>query len=728
MGKILIIAEKPSVGRDIARVLGCKKNADGCLVGEDYIVSWAIGHLVTLAEPEDYHKEWKRWDANTLPMLPQSMKLKSISQTMKQLRRLRELMNDTETDSIICATDSGREGELIFRYIYRITKCEKPFSRLWISSMTDIAIKEGFAKLKKGEEYDDLYFSAKCRSEADWLVGMNATRAYSLRYGTLLSIGRVQTPTLAMIVTRQKEIDAFDSKDYFEVQSNYKDFTGIWIDRENNQTKIQEKEKADEIAKKVKGKEGILDEIQKEKKNQPAPLLYDLTELQRDCNKRFGFSAQKTLNLAQDLYEKRKMITYPRTDSRYLSHDMVDTVKETLKKVKAIGCYTPFVERILEKEKLPFSKRIIDDSKVTDHHAIIPANGKVRIESLSVDEKKVYHLIVLRFLAVFYPPYQYTITKLFVKGEGETFLSKGTTVVDWGYMEIYNVLQKTEEKKKKEEDQQLPQLNQGDPVHFEDAVVLKKKTKAPSPYTESSLLSAMENAGRFVEDETLKEQLKESGIGTPATRAAIIERILAVGYVIRKGKNLIPTEKGMKIIEVVPEQLKSPETTGKWEKGLSSIAKGSMEDKRFMDSIKRYVTFLVGDAKTKHQDVIFPSDEPKWKGNVQKGFGTCPLCKSGMVLENTKSFYCSNWKQGCKLSLWKDSVKPYGITLDATMVKTLLEDGVVQEVFATLPQTGEQKKGSMRLNLENGCRVELVNLQNKETTISKENEVTEESE
>lgn len=714
MGKVLVIAEKPSVGRDIARVLGCKKNGDGCLIGEEYIVSWAVGHLVTLAEPQDYHKEWKKWDVGTLPMLPQNMKLKPILQTTKQLKRLRELMNDTETDSIICATDSGREGELIFRYIYRIAKCQKAFSRLWISSMTDIAIQEGFAKLKKGAEYDALYLSAKCRSEADWLVGMNATRAYSLRYGTLLSIGRVQTPTLAMIVTRQKEIDAFDAKDYFEVQSNYGNFTGTWIDKEKNQTKILEKEKADAIAKKVKGKEGVLDEIQKEKKSQPSPLLYDLTELQRDCNKRFGFSAQKTLNLAQDLYEKRKMITYPRTDSRYLSHDMVDTVKITLEKVKTVSCYAPFVQRLLEKESLPFTKRIIDDSKVTDHHAIIPANTKPRTEALSVDEKKVYHLIVMRFLAVFYPPYQYTITKLFVEGEGETFLSKGTTVVNWGYMEIYNTLQKTEEKKKKDEEQQLPPVKEGEVLVFEDALVVKKKTKAPSLYTESSLLSAMENAGRFVEEETLKEQLKESGIGTPATRAAIIERLLAVGYITRKGKSLVPTEKGMKLIEVVPEQLKSPETTGRWEKGLSSIAKGTMEDKRFMESIKRYVTFLVGDAKAKHQEVVFPADPIKGKRTPRKGLGTCPLCKTGTVLENTKSFYCSNWKQGCKLTLWKDSVKPYGISLDETMIKGLLKDGVVKGISVMLPQTGEKKEGSIRLNTQNGCRVELMDLQKPE--------------
>jgi len=404
MGKILVIAEKPSVGKDIAKVLGCNQKGEGCLIGEKYIVTWAIGHLVRLLEPEEYDEKYKRWAYETLPIIPEQMKTKPERKTKKQFDILKKLMNSKEIDSLVCATDSGREGELIFRYIYEAVKCKKPFKRLWISSMTDTAIRKGFESLRPGEEYDALYYSAKCRSEADWLVGMNATRAFTIRYNVLLSIGRVQTPTLSILVQRQKEIDTFVPKDYWEVKADFSGFKGLWTDLENHETRIFEEEKALDIARKVRGKQGIIKDLSEEKKKQPPPLLYDLTELQRDGNKMFGFSASKTLSIAQGLYEKRKMITYPRTDSRYVSTDMIPVLKSTLRKLN-IPLYSRFVKPILDMDKLPVSKRIVDDSKVTDHFAIIPTDTVPKLENLTEDEKKIYGLIVKRFFAVFYSDY-----------------------------------------------------------------------------------------------------------------------------------------------------------------------------------------------------------------------------------------------------------------------------------------------------------------------------------
>lgn len=707
MGKILVIAEKPSVARDIAKVLGVTQKGEGCLMGEAYVVSWAIGHLVSLAEPEEYDEKYKKWNFSTLPILPEEMKLKAIPKTRSQLKVLHHWMHSREIDSLICATDSGREGELIFRYIYEITKCTKPFRRLWISSMTEEAIREGFASLKEGREYDLLYTSAKCRSEADWLVGMNATRAYTLRYDALLSIGRVQTPTLAILVERQKEIDAFRAEDYFEVQADFDGYTGLWID-EKEHTRIDGEEKAAAIRKKVSGKAARIIRVEKEEKKQPPPLLYDLTELQRDCNKKFGFSAKKTLDLAQALYEKRKMITYPRTDSRYLSEDMKGKVKHTLRRLEEWESYAPYVKPL--QEKLLFTKRIIDNSKVTDHHAIIPTDGKLRIDQLTEEERKVFSLVAARFLAVFYPYYRYEVTKIYAEAEQERFLSKGTVVLEEGWQAVEKKLTPAAAKKKKkdEEEQKLPPLQEGELRQIIKATVQKKKTKPPSPYTESSLLSAMENAGRFVEDEALKEQMKDSGLGTPATRAAIIERLLTVGYIQRKGKTLLPTEKGRKLIEVVPDEMRSPQTTGKWEKGLSSIAKGRMTEERFMESIRRYVRFLIADAASgRRADVVFPVEERRGKKRKTNAFGKCPFCGRD-ILENSKSFYCAGWKSGCKFSLWKDSLKPYGLALDGGMVKLLLQKGKTERMAVTLPQTGEKGTAVLLLNQEKGGQLELM--------------------
>lgn len=724
MGRILVIAEKPSVGRDIAKVIGATGRGNGYLSGEKYIVSWAVGHLITLCDPEDYDTSLKKWRFDTLPIMPDNLQLKGIKQTDDQLKVLESLMNDEDTESIICATDSGREGELIFRYIYEYVKCKKPFERLWISSMTDKAIKDGFAGLKPSEAYDNLYYSAKCRSEADWLVGINASRAYTLKYDALLSIGRVQTPTLAIIVARQKEIDVFDSKEYYEVNTNYGNFGGTWFLVDYGETKIYEKEKAEEIANKVKGKNATVTKIENEEKRQPAPLLYDLTELQRDCNRKFGFSAQKTLTIAQSLYEKRKMVTYPRTDSRYLSDDMIPKIKATLKKLSNVDNYKEYAWYVLNLEKLPVSKRIIDNTKVSDHHAIIPTDGNININSLTDEERKVYNLIALRFISVFYPPYVYNTTRAVVLSEDETFISRGTTIIEDGWMALYKGVAEEEKKKKKEKTEEavLPPLSEGDCLTIYDAKAVKKKTQPPKPYTEASLLSAMENAGRFIEDENLREQLKDSGLGTPATRAAIIERLITVGYIVRKGKALVPTTKGMNIIAIVPEELKSPQTTGKWEKGLSSIAKGKMQDERFMGSIKRFVYFLIDNAKKADTTIVF-EDEKRGKGKSKGSLGKCPLCNEAEIFENKKAFFCGNWKKGCKFTIWKNCLDTYGNTVDALKVKQLLKNKKVEGIACSLPQTGEKGVATLILNPKLTGELELMNFKRDEVEAKGEQEV-----
>lgn len=702
MSKILVIAEKPSVARDIARVLKCNERADGYMAGENYIVSWAVGHLVTLCEPEDYDKGLKKWTVKGLPIIPGEMKLKAIRGSKKQLDILKKLMNDKDTESLICATDSGREGELIFRYIYDFNKCKKPFMRLWISSMTDQAIKEGFEALKPGSDYDLLYSSAKCRSEADWLVGMNATRAFTLKYNTLLSIGRVQTPTLAMIVNRQREIDEFQVGIYYEISADYGDFKGTWTDDKNN-SRIDKKEDADSIAEKVRGKEAIATEISKTAKQTQAPQLYDLTELQRDCNKMYGFSAQKTLDIAQSLYEKRKMITYPRTDSRYLSTDMEPKIKVIMRRLINSGIFAEYAQEVVDMEKLPISKRIIDNSKVTDHHAIIPADNSYRKDSLTSDEKKVFGLIAIRFIAVFNPPYKYTSTKITMNCENETFISKGTTVTDEGWKRLYKDVYKNG----RENEDILPEIKKGDIRVIINADPVKKETKPPLPYNEATLLTAMENAGKNTDDEALKEKLKEYGLGTPATRASIIERLIAVGYVHRKGKNIIPDDKGIRLIEIVPEEMKSPVTTGKWEKGLGSISKGSMQSEKFMESINRYVLYLVGYAKQNTAAVNFPEENKKRP--KKKGLGKCPVCSEGEIFENSRAYFCGNWKKGCKFTIWKDSLERYGVLLNEKLMTELLKNGKVEKINVTKAQTGEKCVASIVLNKEKSM-VELMDM------------------
>ena len=597
MGMICVLAEKPSVARDIARVLGANTPGKGCLKGGGYVVTWAVGHLVTQVNPEEIDARWKTWRQDTLPMLPENIPLKVIAQSRDQFQCVKTILNAPQVDSVICATDAGREGELIFRRIYQMAGCRKPFRRLWISSMTEEAIQEGFANLRDGADYDGLYASALCRSDADWLVGMNGSRAFTLRYDSLLSVGRVQTPTLSILVKRALEIRNFVPENYWEVQADFGGYRGTWIDKDGK-TRIPDEKTAKEIVSAVTGREGEVLEVSTERKRVPPPLLYDLTTLQREANARYGFTAQKTLNLAQALYEKHKLLTYPRTDSRYLSHDMRPKVQGILK-----GMPEPLRALVLSPDKaVDPGKRVYDDAKLTDHHAIIPTGR--RPGTLTADEQKLYEMVARQLIAAFYPDMEYDAMSA-VTGVGEhKFLSRGRAVIAQGWQAANPPLRS--KPKKGEEEQALPQLQKGQRVPVKSAKAVAKKTSPPSPYTENTLLAAMENAGKFVENEELRRQMKERGLGTPATRAAIIERLIAVDYVRREKKALIPTDKGIRLIAVAPEQLSSPETTGRWEKGLSDIAAGKMDPNRFMQSIRRYCAFLCQYAVTAP-----PQDFPK---------------------------------------------------------------------------------------------------------------------
>ncbi|MCL2397306.1 MAG: DNA topoisomerase III [Defluviitaleaceae bacterium] len=703
----LIVAEKPSVGRDIAHVLKVTGKGEGCLHNNQYIISWAIGHLVTLCDPEDYDPALKRWKMETLPIIPDEIRLKGVGKTASQLKVLRKWMTSKDVTEIICATDAGREGELIFRYIYHHLKCRKPVRRLWISSMTDQAIRDGFAALRPANDFDSLYHSARCRSQADWLVGINASRAYSIAYDAHLTIGRVQTPTLAMIVARQAEIDAFVSKDYWEVEADFSiesgNYSGKWFSEDVKDGRLDDKERADVIVAKVKGQTGRVDSQQTEEKRQLAPLLYDLAELQRHCNRKFGFSAATTLNIAQDLYEKRKAITYPRTDSRHLSRDIkLSPIIATLANLPEYTSYAKYIQSL---DKLPITSRLVDDSKVTDHHAIIPTEKKPPA-NLTPNEYKVYDLIARRFLATFYPAHIQDVTTVVTVVAGEQFLSKGTQIRQLGWKELYA------DEKDDEESNELPKLTIGDAADVAKVAAKAKKTRPPKPYTEATLLSAMENAGKMVDDEEIARQMKESGLGTAATRAAIIERLLVVGYIRRQAKNLIPTDKAKSLIQILPTEITSPETTGRWEKGLTSINKGSLDPDRFMASIAKFTHFLVENAQNSPKNVQFDTEKPRSRTRTKKqaaSLGKCPLCAKD-VLENTKAFYCANWKGGCKLTIWKNSTKNYHFELTPAHVAAMLAGKTVTATQIILPDTHEKAVAELVLEPGPPSLVRFINL------------------
>ena len=681
MGKIVVVAEKPSVGRDIARVLGCRTGGDGCLIGDRYIVTWAVGHLVTLKEPDELDPKYEKWSFSTLPILPETIPLKV------QYSKVKKLINDKETDSLICATDAGREGELIFRYIYEMAGCKKPFQRLWISSMTDEAINEGFRDIRPGTDYDGLYESARCRSKADWLVGMNASRAFTLKYNTLLSIGRVQTPTLAILVKRRKEIENFKPEGFCTLTADFGDYSGVYFsDKLEPDTHLKEKADAERIADEVRGKTGTVIQAETTRKKDLPPQLYDLTSLQRDANRMLGFTADKTLKTAQSLYEKHKALTYPRTDSRFLPPDMIPRVVQTMKLLPE--AYQKFVPGALPGGKLPVSRRTIDQTKVTDHHAIIPTAKKADPSKFSEDERKLYDLVARRLLAAFYPACDYDATKIITKAEEHLFRTTGKVIVNPGWHDVPPMENPPKAKKKPAEEGEsenpLPPLQEGDTRTVKDTRIKEDKTKPPAPHTDASLLAAMETAGKELDDEELVRQMKGSGIGTPATRAAIIERLLKVGYAQRRGKTLQATDKGVMLIDVVPHELSSPELTGRWELALNEITDGKQDPVRFMDGIARMSSFLVDYARDSAAAVSFP--EETWKRGKAGGKRTpltplegavCPVCGKGGLKESRLAFSCT--EKGCNCTIWKDCLqKGGGPALTGKLLLLLLEKKQLQ--------------------------------------------------
>lgn len=615
----LIVTEKPSVAKDIARVLNINASRDGYMENRDYIITWCVGHLIQLAYPEEYDLRYKRWNIADLPIFPNRFKYNVIPQTKKQYEIVKSLMLDDRVDEIICATDAGREGQLIFGYVYINTGCNKPVKRLWISSMTDEAISEGFSRLKDNKEYFSLYQSARARSEADWLVGINATRLFTVKYNQKLTIGRVQTPTLSLIVSRQKEIDEFVSQPFYEVAADCEMFTATWFNKKG--TRIDDIEKAEAIVNKCSNKEGYLTKIKTKRATVERPLLYDLTELQRDGNRRYGYSAEQTLEAAQNLYEKYKLATYPRTDSRYLTKDMKAKIPALLQNIRDGWKGSEYCVDKVFKQKLNTDKRVIDDSKVTDHHAIIVTPNIRNISSIKLPEREsnILRLIVARFIAIFDRKQEFDQTDIELIIENEKFKARGKKVVIPGWKEIEDIMLGKEVKEDAEDKEITISLNEGDKIKPKEIKVLTKKTTPPKPYTEATLLTAMETAGKQIENEKLREEMKSIGLGTPATRAGIIEKLISVGYVKRNKKNLVPTHNGMQLIEIVHEKLKKPDLTGEWESSLSKIAKKEVSSKEFITDIKKYVAEIIKEGRiSAYNNVRFESTEKQKRAEKNK--------------------------------------------------------------------------------------------------------------
>ncbi len=609
MGKILVLAEKPSVAKEIARVLGCRRSGNGCIIGDKYIVTWALGHLVTLADPEAYDNKYKQWRMEDLPMLPERMKTVVIGQTSRQFKAVNSLIMSPEVSELVIATDAGREGELVARWIIEKAHFKQKMSRLWISSQTDKAIKEGFASLKPASQYDNLYKSAKCRAEADWLVGLNISRALTCKHNAQLSAGRVQTPTLAMIVRREDEILKFRPKEYYTVRAYFDGFAAVYKDS-RNQSRFFELDSAQAVANEVSGKRGVIAEVKKVYRHKAPPPAYDLTELQRDANKKFSFSAKHTLSLMQSLYETHKLLTYPRTDSRYITKDVAATLQERLQAV-AVGPYKEAASAVLRTKPIS-TKYIVNDAKVTDHHAIIPTEQYVDLNRLTSDERKIYDLVVRRFIAVLSPALEYDEVQVRIAFGKYNFYTKGETVRVQGWRALYDS-SLDDETDEGEDDaaiaRSLPSLSQGTPVFAREIKLITGKTKPPKRYTEATLLTAMENPTGEVTDDTLKDVLKTTGgLGTVATRADIIEKLFDSFCLERRGREIFPTSKGIQLIGIVPPDLKSAVLTAEWEQQLSLIAAGKANDREFVAKMRKYASDLVSevrgsDAKYRHDNL-----------------------------------------------------------------------------------------------------------------------------
>ena len=631
--KSLVIAEKPSVARDIARVLGANQKNGGILEGKNYVVTWALGHLVTLADPEEYDRKYEKWEMATLPMLPKEMKLVVIRQTGRQFSVVKTQLFRKDIGEIIIATDAGREGELVARWILEKAGCHKPIKRLWISSVTDKAIKEGFANLKDGHDYDNLYRAAVARAEADWLVGMNGTRALTCKYNAQLSCGRVQTPTLAMIAKREEEIRKFVPKEYYGISLETQDVKWTWRDEKTKSFRTFSRERAEQIKGRLENAALEITSVEKKAKKTMAPGLYDLTTLQREANLKYGFSAKETLNIMQRLYENHKVLTYPRTDSRYIGKDIVPTIKERLKAC-GIGPYRKLAGALMNKP-VQVNGSFVDDKKVSDHHAIIPTEQFVQLDHMTNEERKIYDMVVRRFLAVLYPASQYEQVTMEAKAAGETFAASGKVIKSLGWKEVYeggadDDLEDEAEDEKKLKDQRLPEMKTGTRLKILKTSLNTGKTKPPARFTEATLLAAMENPVKFMETrdkEAVKTLGETGGLGTVATRADIIEKLFHSFMMEKKGNEIHITSKAKQLLELVPEDLKKPELTADWEMKLSQIAKGRIRQGDFLHQIRDYTCEIVDEIKT--GEGTFRHDNLTNK--------VCPQCGKKLLAVNGKN-------------------------------------------------------------------------------------------
>jgi DNA topoisomerase-3 len=604
--KSLVIAEKPSVGKDIARVLGCSKGGNGFLEGKEYVVTWALGHLVELSDPESYGEQWKTWNMETLPMLPEKLEIQVIPKTGKQYQTVKAQLHRKDIGSIVIATDAGREGELVARWIILKSGVRKPMKRLWISSVTDRAIRQGFEHLRDAKEYENLYQAAVARAEADWLVGLNATRALTVKHNAQLSCGRVQTPTLAIIARREAQIKEFQPQSYYSLSVNAGGVSWQWKSKENSYSVFSEKT-IRQVLEKVTNSTGTVEEVKKKLQKSYAPQLYDLTSLQQDANRMFGFSAKQTLDYMQHLYERHKALTYPRTDSRYLTQDIVETLPERVRACRC-GSYGRICAQLL-KSPIKGNKSFVDDKKVSDHHAIIPTEQGVSLNSLEYGERKIYELVISRFLAVLLPPCEYEQTQAVLSCEGELFTVKGKTILHPGWQEIRNIQKESgilpeeeggEDSGKTapeiEMQDSLPVFSKGQRILFGDGKITEGRTKPPLPFTEATLLAAMENPVRYMENasQSLKKTLGETGgLGTVATRADIIEKLFHSFMIEKKDRYIHLTSKGRQVLELAPKELVSPQLTAQWEQQLADIAKGKARKKDFEAEIRSYTADIV---------------------------------------------------------------------------------------------------------------------------------------
>lgn len=646
--KSLVIAEKPSVARDIARVLHCKDKRDGALEGKEYIVTWALGHLVTLADPEEYDKKYEKWEMSSLPMMPQEMKLVVIRQTAKQYQAVKKQLFRKDVGEIIIATDAGREGELVARWILEKSGCHKPLKRLWISSVTDKAIKEGFSRLRDGREYENLYKAAAARAEADWLVGMNGTRALTCKYNAQLSCGRVQTPTLAMVAKKEEEIRSFKPQEYYGVTAWAGGIRFTWREERSKSFRTFQKDQAEQVLEAVRKGSLRITRVEKKEKRTYAPGLYDLTTLQREASQKYGFSPKETLNIMQRLYENHKVLTYPRTDSAYIGKDVVPTLKERLRAC-GTGPYRKLAGTLLLKP-LAVNKSFVDDSKVSDHHAIIPTEQFVQLEHMTNEERKIYDMVIRRFLSVFREPCVYEQVTLEGDAKGHTFAASGKVMKSLGWREVYEQEESQEDEEadgRMLKDQTLPVVKEGDIFSVEKAELTQGKTKPPARFTEATLLAAMENPIKYLESrssQAAKTLGETGGLGTVATRADIMEKLFSTFLMEKKGNEIHLTSKARQLLELVPEDLKKPELTADWELRLSKIAKGSLRQEIFLKDIRQYTCQVVdeirgGEGTFRHDNLTNKK---------------CPRCGKRLLAvngKNSKMLVCQDRECGYRETL-----------------------------------------------------------------------------